>query len=93
MDKSGKFFIIFYKIDVFDPHGLKLLQVTVRQRDVCQNGFELDKIANAVFLDLPHPWEAIPHAKKSLKQGNDSLNDILCQTDSQWARKIKKSPV
>ena len=41
----------------------------MKHRDVCQNGFELEKIANAVFLDLPHPWEAISHAKKSLKQG------------------------
>ena len=48
------------------------LQVTVKHRDVCQNGFELGKIANAIFLDLPHPWEAIPHAKNSLKQGTIS---------------------
>lgn len=45
----------------------------MRQRDVCQDGFELEKIANAAFLDLPHPWEAIPHAKKSLKQGNSDI--------------------
>ena len=49
----------------------------MRQRDVCQDGFELEKIANAAFLDLPHPWEAIPHAKKSLKQGNSDILGLL----------------
>ena len=50
----------------------------MRQRDVCQDGFELEKIANAAFLDLPHPWEAIPHAKKSLKQGNFDTLGYFC---------------
>ena len=40
--------------------------VTVKQRDVCQNGFDLENVADAVFLDLPHPWDAIPHAKRGL---------------------------
>ena len=35
--------------------------MTVKQRDACKDGFELDKIADAVFLDLPHPWDAISH--------------------------------
>lgn len=42
--------------------------VTARQRDVCRDGFELDNVADAVFLDLPHPWDAVPHAKKALKK-------------------------
>ena len=49
----------------FERHKLGGL-VTVKQRDVCQNGFDLENVADAVFLDLPHPWDAIPHAKKGL---------------------------
>lgn len=41
--------------------------VTVTHRDVCQDGFQLDHIADAVFLDLPKPWEAIPSAKQAIK--------------------------
>ncbi|XP_064622729.1 tRNA (adenine(58)-N(1))-methyltransferase catalytic subunit TRMT61A-like [Lineus longissimus] len=40
---------------------------TVRQRDVCSDGFDLEDVADAVFLDLPKPWLAIPSAKKSMK--------------------------
>jgi len=44
--------------------------VTAKQRDVCGEGFgsELNNRADAVFLDLPHPWDAIPHAKQVLKK-------------------------
>ena len=44
--------------------------VTVKQRDVCTEGFDLENVADAVFLDLPRPWDAVPHAKKSLKKGS-----------------------
>ncbi|XP_063049599.1 tRNA (adenine(58)-N(1))-methyltransferase catalytic subunit TRMT61A [Engraulis encrasicolus] len=44
--------------------------VTVRNHDVCRQGFGVVGVANAVFLDIPSPWEAIPHAKTALrKQG------------------------
>ncbi|XP_013784259.1 tRNA (adenine(58)-N(1))-methyltransferase catalytic subunit TRMT61A-like [Limulus polyphemus] len=43
----------------FQEHGLGDI-VTVQQRDVCAEGFGLEDIADAMFLDLPHPWEAIP---------------------------------
>lgn len=53
----------------FTDHGLENY-VTAKFRDVCANGFgeELDNKADAVFLDLPHPWLAIEHAYKSLKR-------------------------
>lgn len=52
----------------FKSHGHENF-VTVRNRDVCELGFsdELNNIADAVFLDLPGPWNAIPHAVKALK--------------------------
>ncbi|KAJ8956499.1 hypothetical protein NQ318_019217 [Aromia moschata] len=58
----------------FKDHGLANY-VTVTHRDVCENGFgdDLDNKANAVFLDLPHPWLAIPHSLKSLKQTGGRL--------------------
>ncbi len=53
----------------FEDHGFGDL-VTVTSRDVCAKGFDLQGVADAVFLDLPAPWEAIPHAKAALrKQG------------------------
>lgn len=42
--------------------------VTVTHRDVCQDGFKLDHVADAVFLDLPKPWEVIKSAKQALKK-------------------------
>lgn len=54
--------------DEFQQHGLGDF-VTVYHRDVCENGFteELNGKADAVFLDLPAPHLAVPHALKSLK--------------------------
>ncbi|XP_050296516.1 tRNA (adenine(58)-N(1))-methyltransferase catalytic subunit TRMT61A [Anthonomus grandis grandis] len=58
----------------FDEHGLGNY-VTVAHRDVCATGFgdNLDNSADAVFLDLPHPWIAIPHALKSLKESGGRI--------------------
>lgn len=48
-------------------HGLDgLVQIT--HRDVCGKGFLVDGAspeANAVFLDLPAPWLALPHLARS----------------------------
>lgn len=47
--------------------------VSVYHRDVYKEGFCLpediqpDAYADAIFLDLPQPWKALPHAKVSLK--------------------------
>lgn len=58
----------------FKDHGLGDY-VTVAHRDVCESGFgdELNSCADAVFLDLPHPWLAVPHATKSLKEAGGRL--------------------
>lgn len=55
--------------DEFKEHDLAEF-VTVKCRDVCADGFGdvLIGKADAVFLDLPHPWKAIPHAMKALKE-------------------------
>lgn len=52
----------------FKEHGLEEI-VTVQHRDVCQDGFDVPKPADGVFLDLPHPWEAIESANAALKNG------------------------
>jgi tRNA (adenine57-N1/adenine58-N1)-methyltransferase len=54
--------------DEFENHGIGQF-VSVQQRDVCQGGFgtELKGKADAVFLDIPHPWEAVPHATAAFK--------------------------
>lgn len=50
----------------FDEHGLKDY-VTVHHQDVCNDGFGLENVADAVFLDLPSPWKALQSAKNALK--------------------------
>lgn len=53
----------------FKGHGIGDF-VSVYHRDVCQYGFtdELNGKADAVFLDLPAPHLAVPHALKALKE-------------------------
>lgn len=58
-------------------HGLEGL-VKLTHRDVYKDGFLLDgktPEADAVFLDLPAPWEALPHLSrqrpKGLAEGDD----------------------
>lgn len=59
----------------FESHGLLEVDdeevVRITHRDVCKNGFELSDqsyTADAVFLDLPAPWEAVPHLSPHLAQ-------------------------
>lgn len=64
----------------FREHGVEHL-VTVTNQDVCKSGFGVSNIADAVFLDIPSPWEAIGHAKSALKaEGNCTLfvQEVLC---------------
>ncbi|XP_063804598.1 tRNA (adenine(58)-N(1))-methyltransferase catalytic subunit TRMT61A isoform X2 [Pseudophryne corroboree] len=53
-------------MEEFQQHRVGHL-VTVKNQDVCKNGFGVSHIADAVFLDIPSPWEAIGHAKDALK--------------------------
>ncbi|XP_015585262.1 tRNA (adenine(58)-N(1))-methyltransferase catalytic subunit TRMT61A [Cephus cinctus] len=58
----------------FEKHGLSDF-VTVQHRDVCADGFgeKLNNKADAIFLDLPHPWLTIDHAVKTLKNSGGKL--------------------
>ncbi|KAG8758866.1 tRNA (adenine-N(1)-)-methyltransferase catalytic subunit trm61 [Serendipita sp. 396] len=60
--------------DEFAMHGMTMVHLS--HRNVCQQGFALRDEADAVFLDLPAPWEAVPHAKSALKK--DRLTRICC---------------
>ncbi|XP_044292870.1 tRNA (adenine(58)-N(1))-methyltransferase catalytic subunit TRMT61A [Varanus komodoensis] len=54
-------------VQEFQEHKVGHL-VTVKNQDVCKNGFGVTDVADAVFLDIPSPWEAIGHAAVALKQ-------------------------
>ncbi|XP_067938963.1 tRNA (adenine(58)-N(1))-methyltransferase catalytic subunit TRMT61A-like [Watersipora subatra] len=50
----------------FTDHGFAD-NVTVTHRDVIERGFDLNDKADAVFLDLPNPQQAVAHARDALK--------------------------
>jgi tRNA A58 N-methylase Trm61 len=55
----------------------KCEQYVAYVRDVCEEGFDLIDTADAVFLDLPHPWKVVPHAKIALKVSIISIFPII----------------
>lgn len=59
-------------------HSLEgLVQIT--HRDVCRDGFLVDgesPAANAVFLDLPAPWLALPHLARSRPAPSSTPGEI-----------------
>ncbi|KAF8885704.1 tRNA methyltransferase complex GCD14 subunit-domain-containing protein [Gymnopilus junonius] len=59
----------------FTRHGMDDT-VTVQHRNVCKDGFTVIDEVDAVFLDLPAPWEAAEHAKKALRK--DRVTRICC---------------
>ncbi|WFD21432.1 guanidinoacetate N-methyltransferase [Malassezia equina] len=59
----------------FAEHGIDKA-VVLAHRNVCKNGFGLESTCDAVFLDLPAPWEAVPHAKAALR--TDIATRICC---------------
>ncbi|KAJ9096970.1 tRNA (adenine-N(1)-)-methyltransferase catalytic subunit trm61 [Naganishia cerealis] len=61
-----------------ESHGLDS-NTYITHRDVCNDGFEVENIpprfnsgdgiaGDVVFLDLPSPWDAIPHLPKVISQ-------------------------
>ncbi|KAI9477642.1 tRNA (adenine-N(1)-)-methyltransferase catalytic subunit trm61 [Coemansia sp. RSA 989] len=59
----------------FDQHDLSDI-VTIEHRDVISDGFGRKNIADAVFLDLPAPWDAVAAAKQALR--TDTIGRICC---------------
>ncbi|KAJ3800890.1 tRNA methyltransferase complex subunit Cpd1 [Lentinula aff. detonsa] len=59
----------------FLRHGLSD-RVTLSHRNVCKDGFTVIDTVDALFLDLPAPWDAIEHAKKALRK--DRIARICC---------------
>lgn len=61
----------------FESHGICSSVVSLSHRNVCLHGFpsELDASADAVFLDLPAPWEAIPFLPSLL---NPRISTRVC---------------
>ncbi|PWN41559.1 GCD14-domain-containing protein [Ceraceosorus guamensis] len=51
----------------FDAHGLSPGTVQLQHRNVCKDGFGLTGVADAIFLDLPAPWEALESAAQTLR--------------------------
>ena len=60
----------------FTEHGIHPHLVTPLQADACLEGFGGEIRADAVFLDLPKPWEALAHAKAVMRR--DSTSRICC---------------
>ncbi|KZT73957.1 tRNA methyltransferase complex GCD14 subunit [Daedalea quercina L-15889] len=59
----------------FSRHGMDDI-VTLTHRNVCKDGFTVVDTVDAVFLDLPMPWEAVEHAKNALRK--DRVTRICC---------------
>lgn len=60
--------------------------VTVFHRDVLKEGFKSDNIVeyDAIFLDLPAPWNAIVHVYEVLKTGGRVCSFSPCIEQSQY---------
>lgn len=57
--------------------------IVVTTRDVCQDGFLIENVlekgsVDAVFLDLPNPWNAVSHAHAVLKEGGVVVSYSPC---------------
>ncbi|RPD77973.1 GCD14-domain-containing protein [Lentinus tigrinus ALCF2SS1-7] len=59
----------------FTRHGMDDI-VMLTHRNVCKEGFTVTDTVDAVFLDLPAPWDAVEHAKKALRK--DRSTRICC---------------
>ncbi|PKI83312.1 guanidinoacetate N-methyltransferase [Malassezia vespertilionis] len=59
----------------FAAHGIDRT-VLLEHRNVCKDGFGVDHAADAIFLDLPAPWDAVPFALDALR--SDVATRICC---------------
>lgn len=66
----------------FGEHGLSDV-VTVALRNVCSSGYgeQMRHKADAVFLDLPSPWEAVPYATDCFKTTGKSIRNVMEKCD------------
>ncbi|KIY51559.1 tRNA methyltransferase complex GCD14 subunit [Fistulina hepatica ATCC 64428] len=55
----------------FAEHGISHI-VTLTHRNVCKDGFTVTNEVDAVFLDLPGPWDAVDHAKSAMKKDRET---------------------
>jgi len=56
-----------------EAHGMGAGICSVVERNVCSEGFGVEEMADAVFLDVPCPWLAVLHAKRAMRR------DIACR--------------
>jgi tRNA (adenine57-N1/adenine58-N1)-methyltransferase len=83
-ERKGKVFSFEYHEPRFESmkneistHGLDGL-VHLTHRDVYKDGFLVDgesPEAESIFLDLPAPWQALPHLSRTRPQTGDSVTD------------------
>ncbi|KIJ26688.1 hypothetical protein M422DRAFT_216196 [Sphaerobolus stellatus SS14] len=59
----------------FLQHGLAE-RIILKHQNVCKDGFGLSNAVDAIFLDLPMPWEAIKSAKEASRK--DRTVRICC---------------
>ena len=60
----------------FESHGISQW-ITTTHGDACVDGFGLDGVADAIFLDLPKPWGAFATARKVRTQPARALSIFL----------------
>ncbi|KAK4699597.1 tRNA (adenine57-N1/adenine58-N1)-methyltransferase catalytic subunit, partial [Phenoliferia sp. Uapishka_3] len=59
----------------FKDHGLDEI-IQIKHQNVYRDGFEVVDEVDSVFLDVPAPWEALPHAKIALRK--DLQSRVCC---------------
>ncbi|CAI4224116.1 unnamed protein product [Auanema sp. JU1783] len=76
----------------FQEHGLSDITTAVVQ-NVCTEGFFVQNACDGVFLDVPAPWEAIPHAANALSKsrGGRLVSFSPCIEQVQRACEVMRS--
>lgn len=74
----------------FKEHRVDHL-VTVRNQDVCKDGFGVAGVADAVFLDIPSPWEAVKHAKAAMKKQGSLPRSLASAHIPGWVLLVAES--